>query len=105
MFYFYEGNKLSNISDKKSLNIALIESLIFGITKEWADSHIDIAGWSWFDLTANISGNLMFYGQQKIFNEQKVKLKFSYYNSNLQANNPTVLGNSFLEYWRKDYNG
>jgi uncharacterized protein YfiM (DUF2279 family) len=102
---FYEANKLSNISDKKSLNIALIESLIFGITKEWSDSHIDIAGWSWYDMKANLSGNLLFYGQQRIFNEQKVKLKFSYYNSNLQANNPTVLGNSFLEYWRKDYNG
>ena len=103
--FFYEGNKLTKIKDKKSLDIALVESLVFGLTKEWADSHIDIAGWSWYDISANLSGSFLFYGQQKLFNEQKVKMKFSYYNSNLQSYNPSVLGDSKLNYWLKDYNG
>lgn len=103
--FFYEGNKLTKINDKKSLNLALAESLIFGLTKEWADSHIDIAGWSWYDISANIAGSLLFFGQQNLFNEQKIKMKFSYYNSNLQSYNPSVLGDSKLNYWLKDYNG
>ena len=103
--FFYEGNKLTKIKDKKSLDIALVESLVFGLTKEWVDSHIDIAGWSWYDISANLSGSFLFYGQQKLFNEQRVKMKFSYYNSNLQSYNPSVLGDSKLNYWLKDYNG
>lgn len=102
---FFESNKLSSYTRNQSLNMALLESLLFGFTKEWADGHIDIAGWSWNDIAMNLSGNLFFYGQEKIFKEQKISYKFSYFNSNLQHYNPNVLGNSPLNYWRKDYNG
>jgi uncharacterized protein YfiM (DUF2279 family) len=103
--FFYELNKLSGMNNKKASNLAFIESSILGISKELYDGLIDIAGWSWYDVSMNVSGNLFFTFQQRIWNEQRIKLKYSYANSELQHYNPGVLGSSYKNYWLRDYNG
>jgi uncharacterized protein YfiM (DUF2279 family) len=102
---FYELNKLSKLPPTKALNIALIESFIFSTTKEWCDGHIDVGGWSWYDIGMNISGNALFYFQEKYWKEQKIKYKYNYFNSGLQHYQPNVLGTNYAKYLLHDYNG
>jgi uncharacterized protein YfiM (DUF2279 family) len=102
---FYEANLLSGIDSSKALNIAFMESVLFSCTKEWADGHINISGWSWHDISMNLSGNIAFIVQEKLWGEQRFKFKYSYFSSGLQHYNPEVLGNSVKNYWLHDYNG
>ena len=47
----------------------------------------------------------MFYFQQKAWNEQRIKLKFSFQPSSLAELRPETLGSNFPERLLKDYNG
>ncbi len=102
---FYQANKLSGFDSIKALNLAFLESTLFSTTKEFADGHIDIGGWSWYDILMNFTGNSLFYSQQRFLGKQKIYYKYSYFSSDLQKYNPTVLGTSYKNYWLKDYNG
>ena len=79
--------------------------MLFGLTKEFGDSHINIAGWSMSDVSMNLVGNLGFYFQERLFGKQIVKYKYSYVNSGLQHYNSKILGTSYKNYQLRDYNG
>ena len=102
---FYQVNKASGFDSIKALNLAFLESTIFSTTKEFADGHIDVGGWSWNDILMNFTGNSLFYAQQRWWGSQRIQYKFSYFSSGLQKYNPSVLGTSYKNYWLKDYNG
>jgi hypothetical protein len=67
-----------------------------GFSKEW--------GASYGDLIANTTGYLLFATQQQIWDEQRLRLKFSYFPSQYSQYRPSVLGNSFASRIIKDYN-
>ena len=73
-----------------------------GFSKEW--------GWSWGDFAANILGSGTLIAQELAWNEQRIKLKFSFHRMNYadeQLNQRTNLlfGKKMSERFLKDYNG
>ncbi|TGV01694.1 DUF2279 domain-containing protein [Flavivirga rizhaonensis] len=68
-----------------------------GYSKEW--------GFSWGDIGANAAGTGLYIGQELLWNEQRIALKYSFHQTRYANLNPDKLGENFLEQILKDYNG
>ena len=68
-----------------------------GFSKEW--------GFSWGDFAANASGTGLYIGQELLWQEQRIALKYSFRRTGFAAQRPDKLGAGFLEESLKDYNG
>ena len=68
-----------------------------GFSEEW--------GFSWGDMVANTAGIGLFVGQELLWQEQRITLKYSFHQTNFATQRPDKLGNGFLEEALKDYNG
>ncbi|MBA6151116.1 DUF2279 domain-containing protein [Gelidibacter maritimus] len=68
-----------------------------GFSKEW--------GFSWGDMLANGVGSGLYIGQELLWEEQRVSLKFSFHQTKYAQVSSDKLGNGFLEELLKDYNG
>ncbi len=68
-----------------------------GFSKEW--------GFSWGDVTANAAGTGLLIGQELLWQEQRIQLKYSFSRSPYASMRPETLGSGFLEESIKDYNG
>ena len=68
-----------------------------GFSEEW--------GFSWYDIGANALGTGLYVGQELLWEEQRVQLKFSFHETKYASQRPDKLGSSFLEQVLKDYNG
>jgi Predicted periplasmic lipoprotein (DUF2279) len=62
-------------------------------------------GFSWGDVLANTAGAVLFTTQEAIWDEQIVRLKFSYSPSSYRQYNPEELGDTQLKSFFLDYNG
>jgi hypothetical protein len=76
--------------------------ILDGFSKEW--------GWSWGDFGANLLGSGALIAQELAWNEQRVRLKFSfhrmhYQDEELNRRTHQLYGNNFSERFLKDYNG
>lgn len=89
------------------------ESLLFGATLglvlqapiEIMDGIHEGYGFSWGDMAANTMGSALVIGQELLFNEQIVKYKFSYWESEYARKANGYLGNNNFDRLLKDYNG
>jgi len=65
------------------------------------------AGWgaSPGDLVANTAGSALFIGQQILWNEQRLLLKWSFQMTEYAQYNPDLMGKGFAQRMLKDYNG
>lgn len=61
-------------------------------------------GFSWGDQLANTAGVGLFLGQEMLWQEQRIRLKYSYLPSSYADQNPALLGRDWTERWLKDYN-
>ncbi len=68
-----------------------------GFSKEW--------GASWGDLIANSCGTIVFIGQELLWKEQRIQLKYNFKPSKYAKYRPDLLGSNFLQQSLKDYNG
>lgn len=68
-----------------------------GFSKEW--------GFSWGDMAANALGTGLFVGQELLWDEQRIALKYSFHQTMYASQSPEKLGKSFQEQVLKDYNG
>ncbi|MCF6351360.1 MAG: YfiM family protein [Flavobacteriaceae bacterium] len=68
-----------------------------GFSKEW--------GFSFGDILANASGTGLLIGQELLWEEQRIQLKYSFHQTKFAKQNPELLGRNFLENTLKDYNG
>lgn len=68
-----------------------------GYSKEW--------GFSTGDFIANTTGSLLVIGQELLWDEQRIVLKFGFQKSRYSQYRPNVLGKSIQETILKDYNG
>lgn len=68
-----------------------------GFSAEW--------GFSWSDMAANTLGTGLFIGQELIWEEQRILLKYSFHQTRFAEQRPDKLGNGLAEELLKDYNG
>ncbi len=76
--------------------LTMIE-IMDGFSTEW--------GFSKGDMAANIFGAALFTGQQSLWNEQRIQMRFSFHKSIFAKYNPNILGANFPQRVIKDYNG
>lgn len=101
----YESYRWSGLSNKKSAwaGGALGFTYLMGI--ELLDGMSEGWGFSWSDVAANTAGSGLFIGQQLLWEEQRIQLKYSYHNTDFPQYRPGLLGESWNEKLLKDYNG
>lgn len=82
-----------------SLGLIFLTSIevLDGFSAEW--------GASWGDMIANTGGTALFISQQLVWNEQRFKLKYSFWPSDYARYRPDLLGDGFTQQLLKDYNG
>lgn len=68
-----------------------------GFSEEW--------GFSWGDMAANAAGTGLFVGQELLWNEQRITMKYSFHQTKYAEQRPEKLGENFLQQTLKDYNG
>jgi len=68
-----------------------------GFSKKW--------GASWGDIIANASGTGLLIGQEILWEEQRITLKYSFHQTEFAEIRPNTLGDTFLQQALKDYNG
>lgn len=68
-----------------------------GFSEEW--------GFSWGDMAANAAGTGLFIGQELLWDEQRITLKYSFHRTQYASQRPDKLGAGLAEEFLKDYNG
>lgn len=68
-----------------------------GFSKEW--------GASTGDILANAAGTGLLVGQELLWNEQRITVKYSFHQTTFAKQRPNTLGNNYLQQSLKDYNG
>jgi len=96
-----ERNKRIWISGLSGIAYETIIETLDGFSSEY--------GWSWGDFTANVMGSGIFIGQELVWDDQRIKLKFSFHKKNygeadLNARANAIFGKSEAERFIKDYN-
>jgi uncharacterized protein YfiM (DUF2279 family) len=71
--------------------------ILDGFSEEW--------GFSTGDIIANASGTGLLIGQELLWDEQRILLKYSFHTTDYAAKRPEILGDNILEQSLKDYNG
>ena len=79
--------------------------LIYLTGVEFLDGYSDKWGFSGYDMLANTSGTALAISQNLIWDEQRIKLKFSTHQTKFAAYRPNLLGSNFTERILKAYNG
>ena len=95
----------SGMERKKAILWGSGVSMAFMTTIEIFDGFSDGWGFSFGDMLANTAGISLFAGQELLFNDQPVVLKFSMHPSKYADYNPDLLGENLLQQTLKDYNG
>ena len=71
--------------------------ILDGFSQKW--------GASWGDVLANASGTGLLIGQELLWDEQRISLKYSFHKTEYANTRPNKLGDNFLQQALKDYNG
>ena len=103
--YGYGILRWTGLEERKSMWWSSGVSLLFLTNVEVFDAYSKGWGFSWSDFAANVSGAGLFVGQELLWQEQRMMLKFSYSESGLAEYRPDLLGTGTLEKIFKDYNG
>ena len=75
---FFHASRWTGLSNKKSAIAAFAFSTLAQTSIEFLDGHSTNWGWSWFDVAYNTGGSLLFGVQQYVWEDQRIKMKFSY---------------------------
>lgn len=112
MFSAYQLSKLgaqsfkwAGASQKQQLIYGTGLGLGFLTVVEVMDGYSAEWGFSWSDIAANTSGAGLFVGQELLWKEQRIKLKYSFHRTEFAPQRPNKLGNGLSEEFLKDYNG
>lgn len=99
----------AGLPHKKAVWIGGLSGAVYLTAIEFLDAHSSKWGWSWSDIAANIGGSALFMGQEFLWKEQRIQLKFSFHTSHysdpqLEERADDLFGNSWYERMLKDYN-
>ncbi|WP_224742415.1 DUF2279 domain-containing protein [Olleya marilimosa] len=95
----------SGVSKKNQLLYGATLGFSFLTAVEVLDGFSEEWGFSWGDFSANAAGAGLYIGQQLLWDEQRIQLKYSFNQSSYANQNPNKLGAGLLEEMIKDYNG
>jgi hypothetical protein len=99
----YKALKWAGLSEKKATLYGGPVGLLFQTPIEIFDGIYEGWGFSWGDMGANAFGSALFTSQQLIWNEQRIRMKFSYSPSPYPEYHH-ALGENELESFFLDYN-
>jgi len=100
----------TGIERKKRIWIGGMSGAFYQTVIEVLDGFSEGWGWSWYDFGANILGSGMLVAQELAWDEQRIKLKFSFHRKSygdpeLNERSDELFGESSVERYLKDYNG
>ena len=95
----------SGVSEKNQLIYGATAGFTFLTAVEILDGFSEEWGFSLGDIAANAAGTGILIGQELLWKEQRVKLKYSFHQTRYATIRPELLGNNFIEQSIKDYNG
>ena len=95
----------SGVTEKKQLLYGATLGFSFLTAVEVLDGFSQEWGFSWGDFMANASGTGLYVGQELLWKEQRITLKYSFHQTQYASQRPDKLGDGFLEEVLKDYNG
>lgn len=101
----YEVMRATGLDEQRSIWYGGTLGIVFQTTVEIFDGFSPNWGFSWGDMLANTVGNGLFLGQQLLWHEQRISLKYSFHPTEFPQYNPKVLGSNFAKQLIKDYNG
>ena len=101
----YNACRWAGISTRKSawwggatgLGYLTVIEILDGFSSKW--------GFSMGDMAANTAGAFLFTGQQLLWGEQRITMKYSWHNTIEADYRPDLLGKDNSERWLKNYNG
>ncbi len=96
--------KRFNWGEKSSI-VAATFGFTYTSTLEILDAYSEGWGFSVTDLGANFLGSSLYLAQEKLLENQRLRLKWSFQKSGLAFGNPELLGEGLAEQMLKDYNG
>lgn len=97
--------KWSGVEDKKAALWGSVIGTAILVPIEVMDGFSPDYGFSYGDMIANLAGSAFFLGQDLLWNEQRIKPKFSFHQTSLAKVSPDLLGDGFVQELIKDYNG
>lgn len=95
----------SGVSKKDQLLYGATLGFSFLTAVEVLDGFSNEWGFSWGDFSANTAGAGLYIGQEMLWNEQRIVMKYSFHRTEFASQRPDKLGNGLLEEALKDYNG
>lgn len=95
----------AGISKKNQLIYGATYGFTFLTAVEVLDGYSDGWGASPGDILANAAGTGLLIGQELLWNEQRITLKYSFHQTEIAKQRPNTLGKNYLQQTLKDYNG
>ncbi|WP_225036149.1 DUF2279 domain-containing protein [Winogradskyella sp. SM1960] len=95
----------AGVSKKDQLLYGSTLGLGFLTAVEFMDGFSEEWGFSWSDMAANAAGTALHVGQELLWQEQRIILKYSFHRTQFAKQRPNKLGNGLAEEFLKDYNG
>ena len=96
--------KWGGFNKNKSVWIGGLSGITYMSMVELMDGFSEGWGFSWADVGANAGGSLSLILQEHFWQEQRIRLKFSYYPSEYAKYRPGLLGDDQFQKIFKDYN-
>ncbi|MBU1370696.1 MAG: YfiM family protein [Bacteroidetes bacterium] len=103
--YGYDAFRWAGMPENKAVWIGGTVGFAFLMTVEIFDGFSAEWGASSGDLIANTTGTALFIGQQLLWKEQRISLKYSYHSTQYRQYRPDLLGANWFQALLKDYNG
>ncbi|MBQ2188975.1 MAG: DUF2279 domain-containing protein [Bacteroidales bacterium] len=101
----YELLRDAGLDETRSIWFGGTLGLAFLTTVEVFDGLSDGWGFSWGDMAANTLGCGLFIGQQFLWHEQRITVKYSFHPTKFADYRPDLLGKDLIQQTIKDYNG
>jgi hypothetical protein len=101
----YNLMRWCGVDKHQSILIGGLTAIGFQTIIEIFDGFSEKWGFSYGDMLSNVSGAAIFMGQQSGWDDQRMRLKFSYHYTMFPQYNPDELGRNFFQRLLKDYNG
>ncbi|HNW75431.1 MAG TPA: DUF2279 domain-containing protein [Bacteroidales bacterium] len=101
----YASYRWAGMERKKAIWYSALLSFAYMANIEILDAFSTEWGFSTGDFIANTSGCLIFTGQQLLWDEQRIRIKYSFHPTKYPDYRPGLLGENFVQQMLKDYNG